>query len=64
MRTTVDIDEQLMISAIKASGARSKREAVEMGLRALLQLCAQRGARHLRGKIGWTGDLAAMRRDD
>jgi Arc/MetJ family transcription regulator len=38
MRTNIVIDEKLMAAALKASGARTKREAVEMGLRTLLQL--------------------------
>ncbi len=63
MRTNIVIDEQLMAEALKVSGARTKREAVEMGLRTLLQLYRQRDAKRLRGKINWTGDLEAMRRD-
>lgn len=63
MRTNIVIDEQLMAEALKVSGARTKREAVEMGLRTLLQLHRQRDAKRLRGKINWTGDLEAMRRD-
>lgn len=64
MRTNIVIDEELMQKALKASGARTKREAVEMGLRTLLQLNAQAQIRQLRGKVQWAGDLAAMRTDD
>jgi Arc/MetJ family transcription regulator len=38
MRTNIVIDDALMAEAIKASGARTKREAVELGLKTLLQL--------------------------
>lgn len=55
------IDKQLMIEALKVSGARTWREAVEMSLRMLLELHRQRDARRLRGKINWTGDLKAAR---
>jgi len=36
-RTTVLIDEGLLEEAIKATGARSKREAIEKGLRSLVR---------------------------
>jgi Arc/MetJ family transcription regulator len=36
-RTTVLIDEGLLEEAIRATGARSKREAIEKGLRSLVR---------------------------
>jgi Arc/MetJ family transcription regulator len=64
MRTNIVIDEQLMAAALKASGARTKKEAVELGLRTLIQLGRQGEIKRLRGKIAWEGDLEAMRRDE
>jgi Arc/MetJ family transcription regulator len=63
MRTNIEIDDKLMKDALKATGAKTKREAVELGLRTLVQLRAQEKARELRGKITWEGDLNAMRTD-
>jgi len=63
MRTNIVIDDKLMSEALRASGAKTKREAVEMGLRTLLQLNRQAEIRRLRGKVQWRGDLDAMRRD-
>lgn len=63
MRTNIEIDDRLMRDALRATGAKTKREAVEMGLRTLVQLRAQEKARELRGKISWEGDLDAMRTD-
>jgi len=63
MRTNIVIDDKLMADALKASGARTKREAVELGLKTLLQLNRQSELRKLRGKVKWEGDLEAMRRD-
>jgi Arc/MetJ family transcription regulator len=63
MRTNIVIDDQLMADALKATGARTKREAVELGLRALVRIKGQQGIRKLRGKIAWEGDLDDMRRD-
>lgn len=64
MRTNIVIDDALMDAAMKASGAATKRETVELGLRALVRLRRQSGIRAYRGKLpGWKGDLEAMRRD-
>jgi Arc/MetJ family transcription regulator len=63
MRTNIEIDDKLMSSALKATGARTKREAVELGLKTLIQLRAQERARELKGKITWKGDLESMRTD-
>ena len=63
MRTNIEIDDKLMAEALKASGARTKREAVELGLRTLLQLGRQADARRLRGKVTWESDLNATRLD-
>jgi Arc/MetJ family transcription regulator len=64
MRTNIVIDEQLMAAALKASGARTKKEAVELALRTLIQLGKQGEIKRLRGKIAWEGDLEATRRDE
>jgi Arc/MetJ family transcription regulator len=63
MRTNIVIDDTLMQEAIQASGAHTKREAVEMGLRTLVRLRRQAEIRNFRGKLQWTGDLDTMRRD-
>jgi Arc/MetJ family transcription regulator len=44
-------------------GLKTKREAVETGLRMLLRLSKQTQIRRLRGKLSWRGDLNAMRVD-
>jgi len=36
-KTTVMIDEKLLEEAVKAIGARTKKEAIEAGLRSLIQ---------------------------
>ena len=63
MRTNIEIDDKLMKDALRATGAKTKKEAVELGLRTLLDLRAQEKARELRGRITWEGDLNAMRTD-
>ena len=63
MRTNVVIDDKLMEDALRATGLKTKREAVEKGLETLLRLSKQGQIRKLRGKLDWQGDLDAMRRD-
>ena len=63
MRIDIVIDNKLMRDALRASGLKTKREAVEEGLRTLLRLSEQGEIRRLRGKLDWQGDLKAMRRD-
>ena len=61
MRTNIEIDDRLMKQAMRSSGKRTKKGAVEAGLRLLVQLRAQTGMRKLRGKVQWNGDLAKSR---
>jgi len=63
MRTNIVIDDKLMADTLRATGLRTKREVVELGLKTLLKLRRQAEVRKLRGKITWVGDLDAMRRD-
>lgn len=63
MRTNIVIDDKLLDDAMKATGAKTKREAVELGLAALVRLKQQEKLRKLRGKLKWTGDLEQMRLD-
>lgn len=61
MRTNIVIEDELMDAALKASGAKTKREAVEQGLRLLVRQNKQQAIRKLRGKLKWEGDLDEMR---
>ena len=63
MRTNIVIDDKLMRDALRATGLKTKREAVEQGLQTLLRLSKQAEIRRLRGKLDWQGDLNAMRSD-
>lgn len=61
MRTNIVIDDKLMKAAMRATGLRTKREAVELGLRTVLRLQRQTRIRQFRGRLPWQGDLDAMR---
>jgi Arc/MetJ family transcription regulator len=62
VRTNIEIDDELMRRAMRASGERTKRAAVERALRLLVDTQAQAGIRRLRGKVRWRGALNASRR--
>ena len=63
MRTNVVIDDDLMASALRVSGLRTKKDAIEEGLKLLVQVKSQKEIRGFRGKIKWTGSLDEMRLD-
>lgn len=62
MRTNIEIDDDLMRSAMRATGLKTKRAAVEEALRQLILIRGQASIRELRGKIEFVGDLKASRR--
>ncbi|WP_232420139.1 type II toxin-antitoxin system VapB family antitoxin [Nitrosococcus watsonii] len=61
MRTNIVIDDKLMAEALKATGLRTKKEAVEEGLKLLVKRNKQQAIRKLRGKLHWEGDLEELR---
>lgn len=63
MRTNIVIDDELMREALKTSGIKTKRAAVEAGLQLLVKLSRQKDIRRLRGRLAWEGSLDEMRRD-
>ena len=63
MRTNIVIDDRLIADAMRLSGARTKRQAVEESLRLMVRLKRQEKVRKLRGRLRWTADLEAMRTD-
>ncbi|MGC2460546.1 MAG: type II toxin-antitoxin system VapB family antitoxin [Steroidobacteraceae bacterium] len=63
MRTNIVIDDKLMKETLRLTGLKTKREAVELGLRTLVRLRKQKEIRRFRGKLKWQGDLDAMRTD-
>ena len=64
MRTNIVIDDELMANALKMTGLRTKREAVELGLKTLIKLKKQEQIRQFKGKLTWQGDLDELRSDN
>ena len=61
MRTNIVIDDSLMEDALKLTGLKTKKEAVELGLKTLIRLKKQENIKRFRGKLHWEGDLDEMR---
>jgi Arc/MetJ family transcription regulator len=61
MRTNVEIDDKLMKQALKLSGLKTKRAAIEEGLRTLIRLHQRAKILDLVGKVHWTGNLDESR---
>ena len=63
MRTNIDIDDALMADALEVGGFKTKKDAVEEGLRLLVRTRRQGRIKRLRGRLRWEGSLDEMRRD-
>jgi Arc/MetJ family transcription regulator len=61
--TSLDIDEELYRKAYRFSRAKTKKGTVDEALRTFVRLHEQAGARGLRGKLIWKGDLDELRED-
>ena len=61
-RTNIELDDDLVANAMDLTGARSKREVVDIALRRLVAKGSlYRSIRDLRGKLAWEGDVDAWR---
>ncbi len=61
MRTNIEIDDTLMNDALQATGLKTKKDAVELGLKTLIRLNNQEKIKAFKGQLAWTGDLNEMR---
>lgn len=61
MRTNIEIDDQLMASVLSETPFRTKRAAVEEGLRLLLERTRRRRVAESFGKHPWDGNLDELR---
>jgi Arc/MetJ family transcription regulator len=57
MRTNIDLDDELLSEALKASGAKTKKEVVHLGLKALIKASRRKDLTELVGKIDLDPDF-------
>ncbi|MBN1625495.1 MAG: type II toxin-antitoxin system VapB family antitoxin [Deltaproteobacteria bacterium] len=62
MRTNIEVDDNLMTSAINITGIKTKKGVVEYALKEVIDLHKRRALLKLKGKIKWSGDLDEMRK--
>jgi Arc/MetJ family transcription regulator len=60
-RTNIVLDTQLVETAMKMTGLRTRRELVDYALRELVRHQQQMKLLELKGRVDWEGDLEAMR---
>ncbi len=62
-RTNIVLDDELVEKAMRMTGARTKREVVDLALRRLVDKgTLYRRLRALRGQLSWEGGIGAGRR--
>ena len=62
MRTTLNIDDAALAAALEADPGKTKTAVINDALRDYARRRALRGMRKLAGKVGWSGDLDALRK--
>jgi Arc/MetJ family transcription regulator len=61
-RTNIELDDALVAKAMRLTGARTKREVVDIALRRLVEKgTVYRALSRLRGKAVWEGNVGAWR---
>jgi Arc/MetJ family transcription regulator len=63
MRTNVVVNDDLMKSALKVTGLKTKKDAIEEALKLLVQVRGRKEIKGFRGKLKWSGSLDEMRLD-
>ncbi len=61
MRTNIEIDDDVLREARRLTGARTKREVVDLALRDLVARHRRAEILELRGQVRWEGDLEESR---
>ena len=64
MRIKVTIDDTLIDEVLDSTGLKTRREALELGLKMLLRVQRRTDAGALLSEIEWQRCLAALQRDD
>lgn len=64
MRTNIELDDELLQTLMKVSGAKTKKEAVHTAMVHAINYYARQELAKLRGKVQWDGDLEQMRTYD
>ena len=61
MRTTLNIDDDALASAMKHATGRTKTDVINEALRQFARTKRRKGLLKLRGKVRWEGDIDILR---
>ena len=62
MRTTLNIDDDALLAAMKFARGRTKTEVINEALRRFVRAKRRRQLLQLQGKIEWDGDVDTLRK--
>jgi len=62
MRTTLNLDDEALTSAMRVAAGKTKTEVINEALRDYVRRRSLRGFLKLEGKMRWEGDLDALRK--
>ena len=62
MRTTLNIDDEVLQAAMGLSGGRTKTDVINEALRRFVRSKKRLQLLELRGKVVWEGDLDSLRK--
>ncbi len=62
MRTTLNIDDEVLQAAMELSQGQTKTEVINEALRRLVRAKRRRRLLELRGKVEWQGDVDQLRK--
>ena len=62
MKTTIDLNNELLEKARILSGRKTKKAVIEFALDSLIKSLMRKEMLDLKGKIKWEGNLAQMRK--
>jgi Arc/MetJ family transcription regulator len=61
MRTNIELDDALVLQAIKLSKLKTKREVVQEALKNYVSFMKKKELLNLKGRVTWEGNLKEMR---
>ena len=63
MQATIDIDDELLQTAMEMGQVKTEKEAIELALQEYIRMARRQDLASLKGKVQWDGDLDEMRTD-
>ncbi len=62
LRTSIELDEELLREAMELTSKKTKKEVVNYALKELVSRLKRKKILEVEGKVKWSGDLQEMRK--